>query len=106
MRGSRVPAVGNASFALTHTRARRLPLIRGAEAAALFFSAHGDQLVAFALLAQGDFLAVHDDIARRLDPEPDLASVHGQHRDFNLVADAHRFAGSPGQYQHDCNVRL
>ena len=70
---------------------RSRPLLRGAG---------GNELFAFALLTQSDFLTVHHDVARRLDPQANLTAIDGHHRDFYLLADAQRLAGPSGQYQH------
>jgi hypothetical protein len=56
--------------------------------------------LSLALLAQGDFLAIYRDIARRLDADADLRTVDGHHRYFYLIADAQRLTGSASEYQH------
>ena len=57
-------------------------------------------VLAVAPFALRDLFAVHRDIARRLDADSNLRSVHRHDGDFNVVADTQRFTGSSGQYQH------
>jgi hypothetical protein len=57
-------------------------------------------ILAVAAFALRDFFAVHSDIARRLDTNSNLRSVHRHDGDFDVVADTQRLTGSSCQYQH------
>jgi hypothetical protein len=47
-----------------------------------------DLALSIAALSFGDFLAIDSDVARRLDPNPNLSPVHRHDGDLDIVADA------------------
>jgi hypothetical protein len=57
--------------------------------------------VFLATLAFGNLFAVDIDVARRLDAYAHLRAVHGHDGHFDIAADAERFAGAAGKYQHE-----
>src|SRR5882757_10679076 len=63
------------------------------------------QVLAIAPFALRDLFSVDRNVARRLDADADLRSVHRHDGYFNVVADSQGFAGSSRQYEHDVRSR-
>jgi hypothetical protein len=55
---------------------------------------------ALALFAFRDFFPIDGDIARRLDTDAHLRTVHRHHGHFHIIADAQRLSGAASEYQH------
>jgi len=71
-------------------------------------AAVGDQLVGLLLHlwhlrllnAIADFFSMHCHISRRIDPKPDLISIHTHHSDGNIRSNHERLADPPRENQH------
>ncbi len=50
--------------------------------------------------------AINNDITGCFDPNPDLIAFHGQHDDFDIIADAHRLVYFARQNQHQSPTDL
>jgi hypothetical protein len=57
-------------------------------------------VIPIALLALRDFLAVHGNVAGRLDADANLRSIYRHDGHFDVIADAQTLPGSASQYQH------
>jgi hypothetical protein len=60
----------------------------------------GSRSLALPPFAFSDLLAVYRDVARRFDPDANLAAIDCHDRHFDIIANVQRLAGSPGQYEH------
>jgi hypothetical protein len=56
--------------------------------------------LSLALLAFRDFFPIDGDIARRLDADAHLRTVHRHHGHFHIIANAQSLTGAASEYQH------
>lgn len=62
---------------------------------------------ALTTLALGNLLTINRDIVGCIDPNPNRIAFHGQHDNFDIIADAHYFVYFAHQHQHQsCSTEM